>query len=70
MMNQNTGELKYFDENKSGELVSPWAPADMSLATAKQKKQMKVRLHDHRSKLGKVLTKRRYRSLRKKKVLR
>jgi len=67
-MNTDTGELKDLkDEDRPG---FPWGPVDMDQATEKQKREMKVSLRDHRSKLGQLLTARRYRTLRKKGVLR
>lgn len=67
-MNQDTGELRNFkDDQRPG---FPWAPVDMADATEKQKREMKVSLQDHRSRLGKLLTARRYRTLRRKRVLR
>ncbi len=68
-MNTNTGELRKFQEAQK-DLIDPWQPVDMDQATDKQKQEMKVSLRDHRSTLGKLLTARRYRTLRRKWLLR
>jgi len=65
-MNTDTGDLKRFNEK----MEAPWEPVDMADATEKQKQEMKVSLQDHTSTLGKILTARRYRTLRRKGVLR
>ena len=67
-MNTNTGELKRLEGNSEADF--PWEAIDIEVATSKQKEEMKVSLHDHRSELGKLLTRRRYRTFRKKGRLR
>jgi hypothetical protein len=67
-MNLSTGAIEKF---KEGQQIPPgFVPVNMNDATAKQKREKRVSLHDHRSKLGKVLTRERYRRLRKKGLLR
>lgn len=72
-MDINTGELK---EIKSKDLETllkeneDWVRINEEDMTDKQKKEMKVSLHDHKSKLGKVLTKNRKRKLKRKGIIR
>jgi len=58
-MNINTGEIKEFDEksNLLEKLTKEWIEIQKKDMTKKQKKEMKVSLKDHKSKLGKKLTK-------------
>lgn len=72
-MDIRTGEIKEFNEEKSlrdaleDERMIRVNRDDM---TEKQQREMKVSLKDHRSKLGKVLTKNRKRKLKRKGLLR
>ena len=78
-MNIETGEIKYFTAEELEALmnspvpVGPFIPIDINDATKKQKKEMRVSLHDTRSVLGKELhsarRKRILRTLRKKGLL-
>lgn len=71
-MNVDTGELKYFenDEALAEALKSEkWVQVDDKEMTKKQKKEMRVSLKDHKSVLGKKLTKNRKRRLKRKGLL-
>ena len=71
-MNVDTGEIKYFDTNEAlAEALKSekWVEVDESEMTKKQKKEKKVSLNDHRSILGKKLTKNRKRRLKRKGLL-
>jgi len=61
-MNTTTGEIVMLTNERPGTHMTPVKYADI---TAKQRRQQCVSLHDHRSKLGRQLTKARKR-LRKK----
>jgi len=57
-MNRNDGTIHRFTPEEFKQLGgdNPWIQIDESQATPKQRKNKRVSLNDHRSKLGVVLT--------------
>ncbi len=60
-MNVNTGEIKEFRPEEFKNLLDEWIEINKDDITENQKKNKKVSLKDHSSKLGKILTKERKR---------
>jgi hypothetical protein len=56
-MDLNTGKIRELSDEDRKSLQERLMEIQMDDATPKQKKEMHVSLHDHRSKLGKQLTK-------------
>ena len=72
-MNTETGELRYLNDLSKDQIEDlfkeDWIPVDEDDMTKKQKENMQVSLYDHRSILGKELTKNKKRKLKRQGLL-